>query len=267
MNEKIALITGSTSGIGQALSVQLLARGNDLVLVNRSEARTLDQIDALTRQFPDARISHYTADFADMAAIRSAAVRIGKDIAAIHSVYFLAGALSGTGQLSKDGVELHFAVNCLAPYLLVQLLRPQLAVGRASVVVAGSSARNMARKLEPATMFLKGAGGMKAYAHSKQAITAAFAGLKADYAADNISLRVADVAPTKTSMAQSPALPLFFRLARFAFASPDSTAARLIAVGAGAFDHKPTRNLPDGAAQAKLLQALEEIVSEAWDDG
>lgn len=263
MNERTSLITGSTSGIGQALCVQLLDRGNDLVLVNRSESRTRDQIEALTRQFPDASIRYYHADFAHMAAIREAADRIGKDHGAIHSAYLLAGALSATGHLSNNGIELHFAVNCLAPYLLVRLLQPQFAAGRASVVVAGSSARNMVRKLEPAAMYAAGPGGMKAYAHSKQAVTAAFSGLKAEYATDHISLRVADVAPTKTSMAQSPALPLIFRLARFAFASPQSTAARLIAVGTGAFDGKPRRNLPDSTSQAELLRALESAIARA----
>lgn len=254
MTRTLSLVTGSTSGIGQALCRQLLQNGHDLVLLNRDMIKTRSQAETLLQRFPDATIDMYQADFADQNAIRAAAQHIGAAHDAIDEIYLVAGALSDRGQMSTDGLELHFAVNCIAPLLLVRLLRTQLRAAGGQVVVAGSAARKMVRKLiSTEAAQSAGQGGMTAYAQSKQAITVAFSALRDRYAEDDIGLHVVDLAPTKTGMAASPALPLPFRLFRFLFSSPEASARRLMAAASSAPAQQP---LPYEAADVAALMTL-----------
>lgn len=262
MNDRISLVTGSYSGIGEALCQQLLERGDALVLVNRDGKRTRAQIENLASQYPGARIAHDLADFADQSSIRAMAGRIAGKYRALDAVYVLAGVLKESEQWSADGLELHFAVNCVAPVLLAKLLRPQLAAANGGRVVgAGSVARNMVRRLDVTDLVKPGGGaGMAGYARSKQAFAAAFSAFGADYARDGIDLRVVDIAPTRTPMAHSRALPLVFRMGRFLFVSPERSAARLIQAGT-AGNRSRMRNLPDAASQAALVALLDTVTA------
>jgi len=62
IEDKRALVTGSTAGIGWATARALAAEGAEVVINGRSEARVTAALEALRRKVPAARVSGVVAD-------------------------------------------------------------------------------------------------------------------------------------------------------------------------------------------------------------
>jgi NAD(P)-dependent dehydrogenase (short-subunit alcohol dehydrogenase family) len=122
-------ITGSTDGIGRAAARQLLAGGHTVVLHARSGARGAPVAEELGR-LGDVRL--VTGDLADLDEVRSLADRLGEPDVLVHN----AGVWPPEGAPpSRQGHELAFAVNALAPHLLTALLHGRV---RERLVFLGS---------------------------------------------------------------------------------------------------------------------------------
>ncbi|MBD3921964.1 SDR family NAD(P)-dependent oxidoreductase [Paenibacillus sp. PR3] len=269
----LAVITASYSGLGTALTKRLAQAEYDLVLINRDQERMNKQMQELRAANPSLSVQGVAADLSDQGAIRGAARRVAELHSQVDLLVHNAGALLDRPVLSPLGNDVHYEVNTVAPFLLTELLREQLAAsGGATVVAVGSSAMRMARRLDLAGLrrpekFKK----FTPYVQSKLAAAAAFQALAADYAKDGISLRVVDPGPAKTSMSKSAALPSWFRLFRRFFAAPEAGAARIYeAATAARFADAPSiyiergRSvpLPAAALKAETQQGLLALLRE-----
>ncbi|WP_448641930.1 SDR family NAD(P)-dependent oxidoreductase [Geodermatophilus sp. URMC 63] len=113
-------ITGSTDGIGRAAARRLLGEGHTVVLHARSEARGAPVAEELGR-LGDVRLA--TGDLADLDEVRALAGQLGDVDVLVHN----AGVWPDEGAPpSRQGHELAFAVNALAPHLLTALLRDRV---------------------------------------------------------------------------------------------------------------------------------------------
>lgn len=257
---KVAVVTASYSGIGYELSRQLLRKGFQLAVLNRDANKTRHMIQQIKQEFPGAQIHSYTADLADHQAIRHACEKMAADFPEIEALFNNAGVLLPELRYSPQGNEMHFEVNTLAPFMMMHLLKPQLANARNAVVVtSGSGARRMARTLEVAQLkqpqhFKKMSGP---YAQSKLAISTACAALEQEFRSAGIRLKVVDINPTKTQMAAGDGMPGWIRPFRFLFASPEKTAQRLMDAAFGPETPTPS-DLPSAATQKQLLELLYE---------
>lgn len=76
LDGSLAVVTGGTRGIGQAMALALAGAGADIVLIQRSEANleTKGKIEALGR-----RATVYTADLASQESVEAIIPRILKD--------------------------------------------------------------------------------------------------------------------------------------------------------------------------------------------
>jgi NAD(P)-dependent dehydrogenase (short-subunit alcohol dehydrogenase family) len=220
MDMKTALLTGSTGGLGREVSKILAKNGWNLILVNRDKEQADQQISSLTELFPNQTFDGYTANLMDIDDVQ----KIAKNIAAAHprilALYNIAGLLTDKRILSPQNIEGHFALNALAPYMLIRALKPQLkAAGKpdnpAFIVSFSTSAVNNVKTLDTSKLVKPDTIGglMDAYAKSKAVLNVMACFLKDELLADNIYIYSLDPGATKTQMTNSnQGMPWFVRL-------------------------------------------------------
>ena len=170
-------ITGATDGLGRALAVRLAADdGVRLVLHGRDPAK-LDEVAAEVRAAGSTDPLTVTADLADLAQVARLADDITEQLDTLDVLVNNAGIGSGEPdgrerRTSHDGIELRFAVNYLATFVLTEnllpLLRASSSTERAARVVHVSSLGQHPLDLDD-LMLEHGYSGGRAYAQSKLA--------------------------------------------------------------------------------------------------
>jgi NAD(P)-dependent dehydrogenase (short-subunit alcohol dehydrogenase family) len=127
------IITGASDGIGAAAARQLAARGEDVVLVGRSAAKSMAVAAELS-------VPYYVADFADLGQVRDLASQLQAAYPRIDVLANNAGGIMGHRQITIDGFEQTFQVNHLASFLLTSCLMPTLLASKAKVLQTASEA-------------------------------------------------------------------------------------------------------------------------------
>src|SRR4051794_1206077 len=140
VNGKQILITGATNGIGLAAAQALAAQGAKLAIVARSEARARDAVARITAASAGkTTVDVLISDLASQASVRSLAAEALGRYPRIDILINNAGAMYTTRQLSPDGIELTWALNHLAPFLLATLLLDRLRQSAPARIVTTAS--------------------------------------------------------------------------------------------------------------------------------
>ena len=121
---RVAIVTGSSAGIGLATALELARRGHALRLVGRDPAKLEAARRAVAAITPD--VAAFRADFSSLDEVRSFADAVLARDEALHVLVHNAGVWHPEFRRSKDGFEDTFAVNHLAPFLLTHLLLPRM---------------------------------------------------------------------------------------------------------------------------------------------
>ena len=147
MHGKQVLITGATRGIGLAAAEALAARGANVAIVGRNKtALRIAAARVTAAQRKAAAVDTLIADLSSQAAVRKLAAEVLARYPRLDVLVNNAGAMYARRQLTEDGVELTWAVNHLAPFLLTMLLRDRLqASAPARIVTTASAAHQGAR--------------------------------------------------------------------------------------------------------------------------
>ena len=161
------LITGSTDGIGLETAKMLISKGHHVVLHGRTPSK-LDAAETALAGLPGAgRVDSHVADLSCMAEVEALARTVADQHADLQVLINNAG-IYAPGAITPDGLDVRFAVNTIAPYLLTQRLLPLL--GKSGRVVNLSSAAQAPVDLRALAGQVTLSNGA-AYAQSKLAIT------------------------------------------------------------------------------------------------
>ncbi len=128
---RVCLVTGANRGLGKATATALARLGATVVMLARDERLLAAARDEVALESGNPHVSTVVADLASFADVRAAAVAIATHHPALHVLVHNAGVNPTRRSLSSDGIELTFAVNHLAPFLLTHELMPVLRRGAA----------------------------------------------------------------------------------------------------------------------------------------
>lgn len=139
-----ALVTGVTSGLGEATVLELVGRGAEVVMAARNREKLAAAVAGVRRQVSAAVVHPLHLDLADLTSVRRA-VDEARSFGALHLLVNNAGVMATPYSRTTDGFELQMGTNHFGPFALTGLLMPQLLEsGDARVVSVASQAHRMA---------------------------------------------------------------------------------------------------------------------------
>jgi NAD(P)-dependent dehydrogenase (short-subunit alcohol dehydrogenase family) len=172
-DERTVLITGATDGIGKLVAKQLAAAGYEVMLHGRNAQKGRNTIQDIRHDADNARVQFHRADFAALEDVRQLAREITKAHEHINLLINNAGIGFGSPgaarETSRDGYELRFAVNYLAPFLLTHLLLTTIRRTAPARIVNVASIGQAPIDFDD-VMLTRHYDGRRAYAQSKLAL-------------------------------------------------------------------------------------------------
>jgi NAD(P)-dependent dehydrogenase (short-subunit alcohol dehydrogenase family) len=165
MHGKVVVLTGGTSGIGQVAAEKLAGMGARIVLVARDKQRG----EATLRRLPGpATHSIHYADLSRISEMKRVAAEIAAAEPRVDVLINNAGAAFGSRQVTADGLEMTFAVNHVAYFILTQGLRERLLTSAPARIVNTSSDAHRRAKLDFNDLqSAKSYSGFQVYCRSK----------------------------------------------------------------------------------------------------
>ena len=171
LENKTALVTGATDGLGKLVAIKLAENGARVLIHGRDRAKGQATRAELRSATGNPNLDFYCADLAELAQVRDLAA----DVTSAHKRLDILINNAGVGlfvaadrQLSCDGLEMHFQVNYLAPFLLTELLLPLIRASAPARIVNVSSLGQA--PIDFNDVMLEGAySPMEAYCQSKLA--------------------------------------------------------------------------------------------------
>jgi retinol dehydrogenase 12 len=144
--QKVALITGASSGIGRVTAEQLAALGFKVFLACRSEAKARPVLDAIAKQTGDPqRAVFLPLELGDLDSVRECARNFLSRDLPLQLLINNAG-LAGTRGMTKSGFEMTFGVCHVGHFLLTSLLLDRLKASATARIINVSSKSHLAPK-------------------------------------------------------------------------------------------------------------------------
>jgi NAD(P)-dependent dehydrogenase (short-subunit alcohol dehydrogenase family) len=270
MRGKVVVITGATSGIGQVAAEKLANMGARIVLVARDKARAEATLTRLRHAAPGVAHRVHYGDLSRLAEMKRVANEIAMVEPRIDVLMNNAGGIFNHRQVTPDGLELTFATNHVAYFVLTHGLRDQLVAAAPARVINTSSDAHRSAKLDfDDLQSVTGYRAFKAYSRSKLCnilYTRELARRMAGTGVTANSLHPGFVA-TRFGDQNKGALPYFIQFAKLFAISPEKGAETMVFLASavdltnvnGQYFYKclattPTKEAQDDDAAKRLWQ-------------
>lgn len=148
MNGKICLVTGATNGIGKYTAQALAQMGATVVIVGRDAQKTARVTEEIMSTSGNQNVDFLLADLSSQQEVRRLAEEFKSKYPHLHVLLNNAGGTFATRQLSVDGMEMTFALNHLAYFLLTNLLLDTMKASAPARIVNVSSDAHSGGKID-----------------------------------------------------------------------------------------------------------------------
>jgi retinol dehydrogenase-12 len=155
---KLYMVTGATSGIGQAIARALTQRGAAVIIVGRNRQKSEATVRQIREQMGNPSVEYLLADLSAQKDIRQVAQQFMTQYQHLDVLVNNVGGDFLTRQESADGIEMTFALNHLSYFLLTNLLLTALERSPDARIVNVSSSQH-----QGATMNFDDLNGVKSY--------------------------------------------------------------------------------------------------------
>lgn len=148
MKGETVVITGATSGLGEAAALRLAGLGARLVLVARDAGRAQATLARLRAANPASAHSAHIADLSRLSEMRRVAAEIAAAEPAIDVLINNAGAIFARREITEDGLERTFATNHMAYFVLTLALLERLDWRPGARIISTASTAHRGARLD-----------------------------------------------------------------------------------------------------------------------
>jgi len=263
------MITGANSGIGKATAIGLAKLGAHLVLVCRSKEKAEEAIKEIKEKSGKESVDLFLADIASQKEIHNLVEEFKNKYEKLDVLINNAGVNLHKRTLTEDGIEITFAVNYLAQFMLSNLLFDNIKKGDpARIVNVASSVQSKSIDFENLNGE-KNYGQLKAYALSKLAVVLFTYEFAKKVNGTGVTVNCLHPGFVKTNMIRNfrPFVKYFYHLVGLFMISPKRAAKKVIYLTSS-----PEVNGINGKyfkkgrmAESVKISYDEEIAKQLWD--
>jgi len=271
------VITGATSGIGEATAFALAKKDHALYLLVRNVEKGEELKQRIIKETGNKNIHIIYCDLTDLATVTAAADELKSKLFNVQVLINNAGGMFNNFKLTKDGFETTFQLNHLGHFLLTKRLMPLLEKGHARIINVSSDMHKMGKPDFENINDPQKYGATKAYGNSKLFNIYFTKSLAERYAGKGITSYALHPGVVKTNFNSkiTGGLKLIFSLATPFMISPEkgaetsvylATAPKLESKSGGFFVKqklfKPANIANDEASREKLWDLSEQMVAK-----
>ncbi|KAF0718542.1 Aste57867_1644 [Aphanomyces stellatus] len=141
LDSKVAIVTGSSTGMGLVTARELAKKGCHVIMACRSRDKTIAAIAAIAKDAPEAasKLDFMELNLMSLKSVFAFTEAFKARKLPLHLLINNAGILTPPFQLSEDGIESQFATNHVGHQALTMALLPILETSAPSRVVVVSS--------------------------------------------------------------------------------------------------------------------------------
>ncbi len=170
MKGKTVVATGATSGVGEQAALALARMGARIVFVARDGKRAEATLARLERVAPRAGHAVHLADLSSIADTRRVGLLIARTEPRVDVLINNAGAMFADRRVTAEGLEMTFALNHMAYFVMTVALDERLAASAPARVVSTASMAHQGMTLDFSDLqSAKSYNGWRAYGRSKLA--------------------------------------------------------------------------------------------------
>ena len=170
MDGKLCMVTGATAGIGYCTALEIAKMGGETIIIGRNESKCVTTVQKIKEQSGNDSVQYLVADLSSQTQIRTIARKFYEENDRLDVLVNNAGGFFLRRQMSVDGIEMTFALNHLAYFLLTNLLMDAIKASPSGRVVNVSSGSHQHKHLDFNNLHLaKFYNPMEAYGRSKLA--------------------------------------------------------------------------------------------------
>jgi NAD(P)-dependent dehydrogenase (short-subunit alcohol dehydrogenase family) len=271
MLDTICLITGASNGIGKATAARLAQMGATILAVSRDRTRGDAAAADIRRHAPQAQVEVLIADLSRLDDVRRLAAKVADCHERLDVLINNAGAVDFRRETTADGLDATFATNHLGPFLLTNLLRPQLAASGAGRVITVASSGHRQVKAIPWADLPRGSDmtALQAYQTSKLLNVLFTYELARRLAGTRVTANCADPGFVRTQLGRDATGPfrVFLRLTRPWQSSPATGAETSVYLASSTAAGKATGGYFSKSRQTKSspLSQDREAAKRLWE--